>query len=271
MSEEKKFTFEDKDYFIKPADGKAGVEAQKVYNRAFKKGIEEGAIMKRSLDDHMRRQGLWDDDKQEEYDRLVKKSADLEYEIKSGKFKKASQLREKALELKELRGEITSLMMVRNSMDSVTADGAADNERFFYLVSVCVYDYLTQRPVYSSLQDYKDQADSPLAVKCATEYAEYAYGLDDNYADSLIENRLLRKLGLLNEDGRLVDKQGRLVDTEGNLVNENGFRVNEEGERIDINNNPLIDDDVIDTLEFEDDLSPEESTPSSTSEKVEAS
>ena len=79
--EEKRFTFQDHDYIIKPANALASIEAQKVYNKAFKKAIEEGAILKKSLEDHMRRQGLWDDDKQEEYENLLKRSADIEYKI----------------------------------------------------------------------------------------------------------------------------------------------------------------------------------------------
>ena len=44
------------------------------------------------------------------------------------------------------------------------------------------------------------------------------------------------------------------MDTEGNLIDKDGSRIDAEGNRIDINNNPIIEDDVIDTLEFEDDL-----------------
>jgi len=251
---EKRFTFEDKDYVIRTVGPKASVEAQKVYNKTFKKAIEDGAILKKSLEDHMRRQGLWDDSKQEEYDKLIKTSADIEYKIKSGQYKLASQLREKSLELKRIRNELSSLLMVRNSMDSMTADGLADNERFFYLITVCVIDYETQKPVYSSLEDYHEKADTDLAIKCAEEFANFMYGLEDNYEDKLLENRVLTKLGLLNSKGQLVNKQGQLVDLEGNLLNKEGARIDKDGNRIDINNNPIIEDNVIDSLEFEDDL-----------------
>lgn len=252
--DEKRFSFEGKDYVIRPANAHAAVEAQKVYNKTFKRAIEEGAILKKSLEDHMRRQGLWDDAKQEEYENLLKKSADIEYKIKSGFYKKASQLREKGIELKKLRNELSSLLMVRNSMDSNTADGQADNERFFYLVTVCVFDYETQKPVYTSLEDYHEKSDTELAIKCASEFANYAYGLEENFEDTLIENKLLKKLGLLNDKGQLTNKAGQRVDIDGNLLNEDGSRVDKDGNRIDINNNPIIEDDVIDTLEFEDDL-----------------
>jgi hypothetical protein len=269
--EEKKFSFQDKEYVIRPANAQASVEAQKVYNKTFKRAIEEGAILKKSLEDHMRRQGLWDDDKQVEYESLLKRSADIEYKIKSGYYKKASQLREKGIELKKIRNELSSLLMVRNSMDANTADGQADNERFFYLITACVFDYETQRPVYTSLEDYHEKADTDLAVKCASEFANFAYGLDENFEDSLVENKLLKKLGLLNDKGQLTNKNGQRVDLEGNLLNEDGARVDKDGQRIDINNNPIIDDKAIDSLEFEDDLEENEVEEKTTKRKPRAS
>lgn len=267
VKEEKRFSFAGKDYVIRPANAHAAVEAQKVYNRAFKKAIEEGAILKKSLEDHMRRQGLWDDSKQEEYESLLKRSADIEYKIKSGFYKKASQLREKGIELKKIRNDLSSLLMVRNSMDANTADGQADNERFFYLITACVFDYETQKPVYTSLEDYHEKSETDLAIKCAAEFANFAYGLEDNFEDNLIENKLLKKLGLLNEKGQLTNKNGQRVDLDGNLLNEEGARVDKDGNRIDINNNPLLDDEVIDTLEFEDDLEDEQVEESKTAKK----
>ena len=269
--EEKRFTFNDKEYVIRPANAHASVEAQKVYNKTFKRAIEEGAILKKSLEDHMRRQGLWDDAKQEEYELLIKKSADIEYKIKTGQYKKASEVRDKSIELKRIRSELSSLLMVRNSMDSNTADGQADNERFFYLITACVYDYETQKSVYTSLDDYHEKADTELAVKCASEFANFAYGLEENFEDKLIENKLLKKLGLLNDKGQLTNKYGQRVDLEGNLLNSEGARIDKDGNRIDINNNPVIDDSVIDTLEFEDDLGENEVEEKSTTKKSRSS
>jgi len=269
--EEKRFTFEDKEYAIKPANAEASIEAQKVYNRAFKRAIEEGAILKKSLEDHMRRQGLWDDSKQQEYEELLKKSADIEYKIKSGFYKKASQVRDKSIELKKLRNQLSSLLTVRNSMDSMTADGQADNERFFYLITACVHDYETQKPVYTSLDDYHEKSDTDLAIECATQFANFAYGLEENYEDKLIENKLLKKLGLLNDKGQLTNKNGQRVDLDGNLLNEEGARIDTKGNRIDINNNPVIEDDIIDSLEFEDDLEGETKEEVQTAKKTKVS
>jgi hypothetical protein len=260
MSEdkEKRFTHEDKDYVLKPINGKDLIEGKKLYAKTFRSAVEEGAILKKSLDDHMRRQGLWDDHKQEEYTGLIKKSADLEYRIKSGQFKKASELKQKAIELKSTRDEISDLMAVRNSMDTVTAEGQAEQEQFNYFIYCSVYDHATQKRVFSSYDDYVDRSDSDFGRAMANQFASYFYGVDDDFENSLLENKILKKLNLINKEGFLVDSQGRRVDIEGNLLDENGARIDEKGQRIDINNNPILDDSVIDDLEIEDDLTPKQ-------------
>jgi len=254
MQEEKVFEIDGRRLYIKKLNSKMVIEAQKVYTRSFKQAIEDGAILKKSLEDHMRRQGLWDDAKQEEYRELIKLSADIEFKIKNREYTKASELRDKSIELKKIRDKISALMSVRNSMDSVTADGRADNDRFSYFVAACVYDYETKKPVFSSMSDYEEKMETDFAIKCAEKLASHMYGIDEDYEDHLVENRILKRLGLLDEEGYLVNAEGKRVDLEGNLLDAFGSRIDKDGNRVDINNNPLIDDSVIDDLEFEDDL-----------------
>jgi hypothetical protein len=94
-----------------------------------------------------------------------------------------------------------------------------------------------------------------LAVECASKFANYFYDLEDNFEDTFLENKLLRKLNLLDGEGYLVNAEGKRVDADGNLLDDIGARIDAAGNRIDINDNPLIDDDdAINTLEFVDDL-----------------
>lgn len=258
QKKELRFEFEDVEYVVKPLSAADLSNGRRVYTKTFKQAIADGAILKKSLDDHMRKQGLWDDAKQDEYLTLIKQSADLEYKIKSGTYKTASELKQKALELKKLRLQTTSLAAVRDSMDPVTAEGLADNSQFNYFVSAAVHDFATQKPVFSSLEDYEEQADSKLAETCASKFASFFYELEEDFASSFLENKLLRKLNLLDDKGFLVDRQKRRVDEDGNLIDEEGARIDSEGRRIDINNNPIIEDDSLDNLEFIDDLSLEE-------------
>lgn len=253
---EKSFTHDGEDYYFKKMSAQQLAEGRKLYAKTFKMAVEDGAILKKSLDDHMRRQGLWDDHKQDEYTNLIKKSADLEYRVKSGQFKKASELKAKALELKSIRDDISSLMSVRNSMDSITAEGQADQEQFNYFIFCSIYDYKTRKQVFSSFDDYVDRSDSDFGRALAEKFAAYFYDLDDDFENNLLENKILKKLNLINKEGFLVNSKGERVDIEGNLIDEEGARIDTDGTRIDINNNPILGDDTIDNLEFEDDLSP---------------
>lgn len=252
--QEKKFDFNEKTYVVKPPKAKVVTESQAVYTKSFANAVKSGAILKKALDDHMREQGLWDDEKQQEYLSLIKKQAEIEYKIKSKQITKASEATEKALELKKIRHKLSLLLSDRNSMDTLTAEGIAEQDRFNFLVTHCVYYYDTQKPVYSSVEDYLEKSSSDEGVKCASEFASFLYGIDDNYEDTFVENRILKKLNLLDDKGNLLNKEGKRVDYEGNLLDENGARVDKNGVRIDINNNPVIDDSVVDSLEFEDDL-----------------
>ena len=177
---------------------------------------------------------------------LIKKSADLEYRIKSGQFKKASELKDKAIELKTIRDEISNLMSVRNSMDSITAEGQAEQEQFSYFIYCSIYDYLTQKRAFSSYEDYIDRADSDFGREAAGKFANYFYGVDDKFEENLLENKILKKLNLISKDGFLVNSEGHRVDLEGNLLDEEGSRIDKDGNRIDINNNPILDDSTID-------------------------
>ena len=47
-------------------------QSQKVYNRTFRDALESGALLRQKLDTYMQEQGLWNEEKQKQYDKLVK-------------------------------------------------------------------------------------------------------------------------------------------------------------------------------------------------------
>lgn len=248
MSEEIKFEISDKEYYILPVNSKIMSEAQKVYNRAFRRGIEGGALLKKRLDQYMREQGLWDDVREAEYRQIVKDIAELEYKLNKGGIK-LDDAKVLALKLRDRRENLRSLITERSSLDSLTAEGQADNERFDYFVSACVYDSLTRKPVFSSLEDYVNKKDSDLSSTLASKFAAYMYGLDEDYESTLVETRFLKRFKFIDDKGRMIDKEGKFIDEEGNFVDEDGNRVDREGNRIDINNNPILES-TVDDVEF---------------------
>ena len=227
--------------------------SQKEYNRAFRDALESGALLRVKLDDHMRKQGMWDDDKQLEFNRIQGELTEREKEIAKGGMK-LSKAKSKALEMKDLRDQLTALISDRTSMDNNTAEGQADNAKFNYLVSCCpVYD--TGDKVFTSLADYLTNANKEVAVESAKTLANMMYGLDNNFEQNLTENKFLLDYGFLNDDMRLVDEDGNLISRDGKKVDEDGFLINDDGHRVDDKGN-LLDADgnyMFDSKPFLDD------------------
>lgn len=233
-------------------------ESQIAYNKAWRKSLDDKAILRQKLNDYLTEQGVWSEDKQKQYDDFVKKINDRELVLKKGgiPLKKAKSI---ALELKRLRASFRDLISERTSYDNNTAEGTADNARFDYLVSVCVLDPSTKKPVFKDMDDYNERGSEGWAIKAAGELANFIYNLDPNYEKSLPENEFLSKFKFTDEKGRLVNKDKhlisvdedgveRLIDEESYYVayDENGvqYRVNRSGEKIvEIVESPFLDDD----------------------------
>lgn len=244
-------------------------ESQIAYNKAWRKSLDDKAILRQKLNDYLTEQGVWSEDKQKQYEDFVKKINDRELVLKKGgiPLKKAKSI---ALELKRLRVNFRELISERTSYDNNTAEGAADNARFDYLVSVCILDPNTNKPVFKDIDDYNERGSEDWAVKAAGELANFLYNLDPNYEKSLPENEFLSKFKFTDDKGRLVNKEGhliavdedgveRLIDEESYYVayDENGvqYRVNRSGEKIvEVVVSPFLDDDgnpIVDEESFE--------------------
>lgn len=244
-------------------------DSQIAYNKAWRKSLEEKAILRQRLNDYLVEQGIWSDVKQKQYDDFIKKINEKELLLKKGgiPLKKAKAI---ALELKRLRLEFRELISERTSYDNNTAEGTADNARFDYLVSVCVLDPSTKQPVFKDLDDYNNRGSEEWAIKAASELANFLYNLDPNYEKSLPENTFLSKFNFTNAEGKLVNKEGhliaidedgveRLIDKDGYYVayTEDGvqYNVNRSGEKIE------RDADIVQAAFLDDDGNPIEDEP----------
>ena len=230
-------------------------EATKAYNTAFSDALKAKAVVRAKLDDLLVEQGLWDETKQSEFNKLQSEVLEGERKLAKGGIP-LSQAKDIALNMKDLRDKIRSLISVKTNLDTHTAEGQADNARFNYLVSACTVYEDSKQPVFSSLENYLERSVEPVALLAAQNLANMIYGLDNDYESNLPENKFLKqykfvdsKLRLINKDGKLVDSEGRLVDEagrfidkEGNFVDKFGNRVNEEGEYI-VDAKPFLDDE----------------------------
>lgn len=229
-------------------------EGQKVYNQAFTDAIKSKSVVRARLDDLLKDQGLWDDEKQAKFSNLQREILEGEKRLAKGGFS-LNEAKDLAVKMKTLRDEIRDLISVRTSLDNHSAEGQADNARFNYLVSVCILDNETKQPYFKDLEDYLAKSTDPVAISGAQTLANMLYGLDNDYESNLPENKFLKKYKFVDDKLRLIDKKGRLIDEDGRLVDEEGRFIDEQGNYIDRYGNKLSKegDYIVDPEPFLDD------------------
>lgn len=228
------------EFGIKSPSFKDQREAQKIYNQAFADAVKSGCIVRGRLDDLLREQGLWDENKERKMNTIQQQIFDNEQILAKGGIS-LNSAKSVALEIRELRQELREVISSRTSLDSNTAEGQADNARFNYLVSCCLVYSENNKPYFDSYESYLNKSAEPVAIKAAQVLASRMYGLDDNYEANLVENKFLKQYNFVDDDLRLVNKDGHLVDEEGRLIDENGRFVNEKGEYVDKDGKPVDD------------------------------
>lgn len=207
-------------------------EAQKVYNQAFTDAVTSGSVVRAKMDDLLKEQGLWNEKKEEDFKSLQKELLDSEKRLAKGGIKLA-EAKQLALKMQELRDSMRQLISSRTSLDNHSAEGQADNSRFNYLASACILRKADNSKYFSSLEEYLNKGDDPVAIAGAQTLANMLYGLDSNYEKNLPENKFLTKYKFMDDKFRFVNSEGKLVDREGRLINEDGRFIDKEGNLID--------------------------------------
>ena len=254
-----KVTTETELVITKPTN-KQMLEAERVYKGSFRKALEQGAMLRKKLGNYMTEQGIWTDEQEQEYNKVIKEINLLDYQLNKGKDLdggklKLSKAKEMAFELQDKRIEFRDLIGERQELDHMTAEGQADTERFSYLVYLCTKDFLTQKPYYSSYEDYQNRGNEQEAMDAAKVVGEIVYEIDTNYEDTLTENKFLKRFNFANKENQLIDKEGNRIDREGNQIDKEGYILNKEGKRVNVNDLPILEDsEKVDNADFEDDL-----------------
>jgi len=231
---------------VRRPNGKDLKDAKIEYNKAMRTALENKTMLRLKLNDYLKEQGIWNDEKQKIYEEFISKINEKELILKKGgiPLKKAKAT---ALELKRLRLEFRDLIAERTTYDNTTAEGLADNAQFDCLVTLCVVDPNTRKQVFADIDDYNIRSSEPWVIKAASELANMIYNLDPTYEDNLPENKFLKSFKFADDKGRLVNKDGHLisVDPEGveRLIDEDSRYVayKEDGTKyfVDRNGNPV--------------------------------
>jgi len=224
-------------------------ESMKIYNQAFSDAVKSGSIVRAKLDDLLRDQGLWNENKDIEFVTLQKQILEKERLLAKGGIS-LKQARSIAVQMKNLRLKLRDLISVKTELDTHTAEGQADNARFNYLVSQCVVYKDTKKPYFSSYEDYLNRNTELVAILGAQKLASIMYGLDSDFEKKLPENKFLIKYKLVDDNLNYVDDKNRRVDEDGRLIDGNGRFINEQGQFVDKDGN-LVDVDGEYIVEFQ--------------------
>lgn len=237
-----------KEFLVKSPSFKDQREAQKVYNQAFSDAVKSGCIVRGRLNDLLKEQGLWDDQKELRLNTIQHELLDHEQALAKGGIS-LQRAKGMALEMRKLRDDLRELIGSRTNLDNNTAEGQADNARFNYLVSCCLVYSDNKKPYFSSYEDYLNRSTDVVAIKAAQLLAARLYGLDDNYEKNLPENKFLKEYKFIDDKLRFINSEGKLTDSEGRLIDENGRYINEKGEYVD-KNGQRVDDEGDYLVEF---------------------
>lgn len=231
-------------YVVRPTRDQQA-EAQIIANKTFAKAVMNGAPVKLALEEILKKQGIWNDDKQKELDDYNEKIREKLIKLKGGKMK-LNEGRQLAVDIRVLRMQRTELLMERNAYDEYTAENLSENAKFDYLVSVCTVKE-DGSPYFESVDDYKDNT-AAVGFEAAAKLATMIHGLDEKWESELPENKFLAKYKFVDEDLRLVDKDGNYVTVDGKQIDEQ-FRYVKDGKFVDADGN-LVDDDGLPVVEF---------------------
>lgn len=217
------------------------------YNKAVKRAIEEGHILRAKLEDYVTKQGLWNDE-MEAKDKELLGSIDKAVRRLRGGNMTLSDAKKLCFEIMDLRSERLSHISVKSNLDNITAEAFGEQAQFDYLVSVCTVYNDTGNQYFKDVDDYKNRSTTTEAYEAANNLSSLLYNIQA-YQESLPENRFLKKFGfvddkyrLVRKDGKLIDREGRLIDEEGYYVNEAGEKVNASGEKVNEHGEPIIEE-----------------------------
>ncbi len=233
--------------------------AQLEYNKSFRAALESGALLRQKLDDYMKDQGLWDDEKEKKYNQIIEELNNNDAVLKKGGIP-LRDAKKTAIDMREKRAELRNLIAERSAMDGNTAEGQADNSRFNSLLTQCLLDPHSESPLIKDMKEYDEVADQAWVVECAAQLANFLYDLDPDYEKNLTENKFLQDYKFADEELRMLNKDGHAVDSEGRLINEDNrfiaydddgeeYFVNKDGEPITEDGDPVggfspfLDDD----------------------------
>lgn len=203
-------------FYVKKPGYKELTDAKMHSAKIFNQARLSGAMIKSQLWDYMRTSNMWSEEKQKELDELNKIITENTNELqkgKNGKFKKLSEAKAAALQIKLARLKERYLLSEYTSLEAMTLEGMTEQANFDYLVFSCTYKEDGTK-AFDTLDSYFEVATEYWARKCAEELSVFVYDLDKDWESKLPENIFLKKYNFVNDKFELIDNEGQSITEE---------------------------------------------------------
>tara|TARA_R110000824_G_scaffold128568_3_gene289490 strand:+ start:19550 stop:20536 length:987 start_codon:yes stop_codon:yes gene_type:complete len=223
------FEIEGKTYAVVRPSVETLKRGTEIRSKTFNEALQGGDMLRDQLEGELRKRGLWNDDREEEYQGLRQDVVDGEFQLSKGGIR-LSEARDVALGMSESRERMVDMLSSRSELDQNTCEGRADAARFNLLFAESlVYEDTGEKYFPNGLDDYLTQLDNSITTKGAAEFY-YLISGTENLDDSLPETQFLKQYKLVDDKKRLIDKDGRLITKEGKHIDEFGNFIKWTGE-----------------------------------------
>lgn len=182
------------------------VNGQEVYNKAFRKALDSGALLSVRFAKVLEEQGIWSEAKDKRITTLYLLLKKYENKLKN-RDQTEAEAQEHANKMRELRKELNELSEVQSSFSNQTAEGQADDVRYNYYCTQCIIDKETNKPYYHSIEDFVKRSDSDFALEAAKIFGCMLHGVDENYESKLPEEIFFKRFGEPDIDLTDQDKE----------------------------------------------------------------
>lgn len=187
------------------------------YNKYMNKLLKEGILPIVKLEQTVRENGIWTEDKEKKERELTNAVIKAEETLRKGKIKlsEAEKIAKQAIKDKFER---LSLIMEKNSVLENSAERLAENYRFNYLVSHCtVYNDSGGKRYFQDYDDFlkQDTFGSPVPYLAGMKFSRLTANLEEDFRADWPEYKFLKKYGFVNDKFQLVNKDGKLVGDDG--------------------------------------------------------
>ncbi len=222
------FTHDNKKYVLKDPTAEQLSEADFRYAAMYSKCLKNGILTQDAMLELLIKDKLISEDMATKQVELQQSISDLEEKLnKTNSKEKKIKI---AKEMLALRRELFDIISSVNNYMFTTAESLADDARIKYIVFATLVDE-DGNPVFTNYDEFVNQKEG-VAITAISKYLLHRSGIPEGF--STPEEKALKELGVMNEEGLLLNKDGKYVDTLGRLIDKRSRFVDEEGYLINI-------------------------------------